>query len=105
MARKQYIFLVPGFLGFAHLGQITYFGHVRRFLGERLAAAEVEPHIHIVRTSPTASLPMRAARVAEVIHATTPRGGAAVHLIGTRAAGSTCACSPHPGSRCRRPST
>lgn len=97
MARKQYIFLVPGFLGFAHVGRLTYFGHVRRFLGERLAAAGLEPHIHIVRTSPTSSLPVRAARVAEVIHATTPRGRAAVHLIGHSSGGLDVRLFTAPG--------
>lgn len=76
MGCKHHIYLVPGFLGFENLGQITYFGHVRRILVEHLSAAGIDPHVHIVKTSPTASLPARAARVAEIIHATAPRGGA-----------------------------
>jgi hypothetical protein len=50
-------------------GRTTYFGHVRRVLTERLIAAGLEPHIHIVKTSPTASPPARTVRVAEVIAA------------------------------------
>lgn len=76
MGPTHHVYLVPGFLGFAHLGKLTYFGHVRRLLTERLTELGLEPRIHIVRTSPTASLPARAVRVAEVIHATAPRGGA-----------------------------
>jgi hypothetical protein len=61
------IYLVPGFLGFANLGRITYFGHVRRILAARFAALEVDARIHVVRTHPTTSLPRRASRVAETI--------------------------------------
>jgi aspartokinase len=28
--RRHHVYLVPGFLGFANLGRITYFGHVKR---------------------------------------------------------------------------
>ena len=97
MERTQHIYLVPGFLGFAHLGRITYFGHVRRVLTERLAAQGLEPHIHIVRTSPTASLPDRAARVAEVMHATAPRGEAPLHLIGHSSGGLDVRLLTAPG--------
>jgi len=82
MERTHHSYLVPGFLGFANLGQITYFGHVARILSEHLTAAGLEPHIHIARTPPTASLPARAARVVELIDATAQRGGAPLHLIG-----------------------
>jgi triacylglycerol lipase len=97
MARKHHIYLVPGFLGFEHLGRLTYFGHVRRILTERLTELGLEPHIHIVRTSPTASLPDRAARVAEVIHATAPRGGAPLHLIGHSSGGLDVRLFTAPG--------
>jgi hypothetical protein len=43
---------------------------VRRLLAARLAALGVDARIHVVRTHPTASLPRRAARVAETIAAT-----------------------------------
>jgi hypothetical protein len=97
MDRTQHIYLVPGFLGFANLGRITYFGHVRRVLTERLAAVGLEPHIHIVRTSPTASLPARATRVAEVMDATAPRGGAPLHLIGHSSGGLDVRLLTAPG--------
>ena len=97
MAPKHHIYLVPGFLGFAHLGRLTYFSHVRRLLTERLAALGLEPRVHIVRTSPTASLPDRAARVAEVIHATASRGGAPLHLIGHSSGGLDVRLLTAPG--------
>ena len=97
MDRTHHVYLVPGFLGFANLGRITYFGHVGRILTERLAALGLEPHIHIVRTPPTASLPTRAARVAEVIDATARRGGAPLHLIGHSSGGLDVRLLTAPG--------
>ncbi len=70
MDRTPHVYLIPGFLGFANLGRIAYFGHVRRILATRLAAAGLDARIHIVHTPPTASLPRRAARVAATIAAT-----------------------------------
>lgn len=97
MDRTHHIYLVPGFLGFANLGRLTYFGHVKRLLTERLAASGLEPRIHIVRTSPTASLPVRAARVAEAIDATARRGGAPIHLIGHSSGGLDVRLLTAPG--------
>jgi triacylglycerol lipase len=97
MGPTHHVYLVPGFLGFAHLGRLTYFGHVRRLLTERLTALGLEPRIHIVRTSPTASLPDRAARVAEVIAATAPRGGAPLHLVGHSSGGLDVRLLAAPG--------
>ena len=78
-------------------GGLTYFGHVGRILSERLAALGFDPHIHIVRTPPTASLPTRAARVAEVIDATARRGGAPLHLIGHSSGGLDVRLLTAPG--------
>jgi hypothetical protein len=97
MDRTHHIYLVPGFLGFANLGRLTYFGHVRRVLTEHLSALGLEPHIHIVRTPPTASLPTRAARVAEAIDATARRGGAPLHLIGHSSGGLDVRLLTAPG--------
>jgi triacylglycerol lipase len=97
MGPRHHVYLVPGFLGFEHLGKLTYFGHVRRLLKERLTALGLEPHIHIVRTSPTASLPDRAARVAEVIDATARHGGAPLHLIGHSSGGLDVRLLSAPG--------
>jgi triacylglycerol lipase len=97
MGTTHHVYLVPGFLGFAHLGRLTYFGHVSRLLTEHLTALGLEPRIHIVRTSPTASLPARAVRVAEVIHATAPRGGAPLHLIGHSSGGLDVRLLTAPG--------
>jgi hypothetical protein len=87
MDRTAHVYLIPGFLGFANLGQLTYFGHVRRMLATQLAAAGVDARIHIVHTSPTASLPRRAARVAETIAATARDDTGPLHLIGHSSGG------------------
>ena len=83
----HHIYLVPGFLGFVNLGRITYFGHVQRVLSERFGALDFDARIHVVRTPPTASLPARAARLAETIAATAPRADATLHLIGHSSGG------------------
>jgi triacylglycerol lipase len=87
MDRPSHVYLLPGFLGFANLGRITYFGHVRRFLATRLAAMGLDARIHIVHTSPTASLPRRAARVAATIAATARDDAGPLHLIGHSSGG------------------
>jgi len=97
MDRTHHIYLVPGFLGFANLGRITYFGHVGRILSERFAARGLAARIHIVRTPPTASLPERAARLAEMIDATARRGGAPLHLIGHSSGGLDVRLLTAPG--------
>jgi hypothetical protein len=97
MDRTHHVYLVPGFLGFANLGQITYFGHVRRILSSRFAALGLEARIHIVRTPLTASLPARAARVAEAVAATARRGGGPLHLIGHSSGGLDVRLLTAPG--------
>jgi triacylglycerol lipase len=86
MDRRPHVYLIPGFLGFANLGRIAYFGHVRRILTTRFAAVGLDARIHIVRTPPTASLPTRAARLAATI-AATARGDGPLHLIGHSSGG------------------
>lgn len=90
--RTHHVYLVPGFLGFVNLGRISYFGHVQRELGERFAALGFRARIHLSRTPPTASLPERAARLAETISRTAPRSDAALHLIGHSSGGLDVRC-------------
>ena len=68
MAGPHHVVLVPGFFGFANLGDFTYFGHVRDLLAEVGPAAGLDGEIRIVFTEPSSSLPRRAALLAESIH-------------------------------------
>jgi hypothetical protein len=86
MPVAHHVHLVPGFFGFANLGQITYFGHVQRFLRARLRELGLDARVHVVRSHPTASLPARAAQLAAALTATAP-GSAAVHLVGHSSGG------------------
>lgn len=98
MAPIHHVYLIPGFFGFANLGQITYFGHVRRALAAELAARGIAARVHVVRTAPTASLPARAARVAEAI-AARGAGNGPVHLVGHSTGGLDARLLVSPGVR------
>lgn len=87
---RQHIYLVPGFFGFANLGELKYFGHVRDFLVEEAAARRLDIGVHVVRTHPTSSLPKRAARLAETIVATAGSRCGPLHLIGHSSGGLDC---------------
>lgn len=76
------VYLVPGFFGFANLGGIAYFGHVRDALGHACATLGLDVTTHVVRTPPTSSLPRRAACLLRAITRTATRPDDAIHLIG-----------------------
>ena len=91
------IYLVPGFFGFANLGKLTYFGHVRPALLERFAERGIAARVHVVKTEPTASLTKRAARLAETVTATAKRGDGPIHLIGHSSGGMDARLFATPG--------
>lgn len=92
------VYLVPGFFGFANLGDLHYFGHVHRFLQERFAAEHVPVRLHEVKTRPTASLEQRAGALAETILATAgPKDR--LHLIGHSSGGVDIRVLLTPGAR------
>ena len=88
--QRHHFYLVPGFFGFANLGELKYFGHVRDFLVAQAAARRVDAAVHVVKTHPTASLPRRAVCIAETIARTAPRGLEPLHLIGHSSGGLDC---------------
>jgi triacylglycerol esterase/lipase EstA (alpha/beta hydrolase family) len=90
MSRRAHVVLVPGFFGFANLGDLAYFGHVHAFLREAYAARGVDAVLHVVRTRPTASLPKRAARVLETLHEEATGDDASIHLVGHSSGGIDC---------------
>lgn len=76
-----HVFLVPGFFGFANVGELKYFAHVRPVLAGELDARGVDHRIHYVRTRPTAGLDRRAQRLLDTIEAEAGPGDP-IHLIG-----------------------
>jgi hypothetical protein len=91
------IYLIPGFFGFANLGRLRYFVHVHDFLAQRCAARGARAEIHVVKTHPTASLALRAARLADAMAASPPARAAAVHLIGHSTGGLDARLLMAPG--------
>jgi triacylglycerol lipase len=77
----HYVFLIPGFFGFANLGTLHYFNGVAESLTADLAARGVRAEVLRADTEPTASLPKRVAKLAEMIAACAPPD-APLHLIG-----------------------
>lgn len=86
---RVHVVLVPGFFGFANLGDLAYFGHVHAHLASAYTARGLEPVLHVVRTQPTASLPKRAALVVEVL-ASEATDDAPIHLVGHSSGGLDC---------------
>lgn len=96
VAGTHHIFLVPGFFGFANFGDFKYFWHVREVLEERFRAAGIDARIHPARTSPTASIRARAARLAENI-AAVDTGDDPIHLVGHSTGGLDARLLVTPG--------
>lgn len=67
MKELHHVYLIPGLLGFAEIGGITYFHHVRELLEDWFEAADAFVVAHAVSTSPTASIRRRAPCVFEEI--------------------------------------
>jgi hypothetical protein len=79
---NRHVFLVPGFFGFANLGDFAYWGPVIRELGRLLDEAGKPARLHCVRSLPTASLRARTRCLLEAIARTRPKPDAVIHLIG-----------------------
>jgi triacylglycerol lipase len=85
MPGRHHVLLVPGFFGFASLGDFAYFGHVKDFLAEVGPEVGLDGEIRVVPTPPTASLRVRAARLVDTI-AELPEGDH-VSLVGHSSGG------------------
>ncbi len=97
MAPAHHVVLVPGFFGFANLGDFTYFGHVRDLLVELGPAFGIEGEVLVVRTEPTASLPRRAALLCEAVSDLLDRAPGAVSLVGHSSGGLDARLLVTPG--------
>jgi len=87
---RPHVVLIPGFFGFANLGDFAYFKHVIDAMERALADRGLDGAVHVVATYPTASLSRRAARVAETLSAIVdaePGAASSFHLIGHSSGG------------------
>jgi len=82
VAEPHHVVLVPGFFGFANLGDFAYFGHVRDLLAEVGPAVGLDGEIRVVLTEPSSALPRRAALLAEAIHRLLDQRGGVVSIVG-----------------------
>ncbi|OFX20264.1 MAG: hypothetical protein A2V77_16835 [Anaeromyxobacter sp. RBG_16_69_14] len=87
MNRPHHVLLVPGFFGFANLGDFAYFAHVQDLLGEIGPGLGLDGQVRVVLTEPTASLPRRAALLAESISALLDEAEGEVSIIGHSSGG------------------
>jgi hypothetical protein len=83
----HHVVLVPGFFGFATLGEFAYFAHVKDFLGEALPEVGVHGEVHVVHTIPTASVDRRAALLAETVAKLLEAEPGEVSLVGHSSGG------------------
>jgi hypothetical protein len=85
--RRHHVLLVPGFFGFANLGDFAYFTHVQDMLAEIGPGLGLEGEIRVVITEPTASLPRRAALLAESLSALLDESPGEVSIVGHSSGG------------------
>ena len=99
MATKHHIYLVPGFFGFANLGELLYFGHVRDFFVAELAQRGVEVEVVQVLSHPTGSIRTRAGDLLRAIEASTAKDDdGPIHLIGHSTGGLDARLFVSPGA-------
>jgi triacylglycerol lipase len=96
VARVHHVVLVPGFFGFANLGDFTYFGHVRDLILELGPPLGVTGEVVVASTEPTASLTRRAALLCEAVTRLLDRAPGRVSLIGHSSGGldARLLCTP-----------
>jgi len=97
MARTHHIYLVPGCFGFANLGEVVYFHHVRDVLHATLRDRGIDVAIWPVESSPTASISRRAAILLDTI-ATTAGPGDPIHLVAHSSGGLDARLLLSPGA-------
>ena len=76
------VFLIPGFFGFAALGEFRYFHHVKEALDESFRRVGVEVEVHRVDTLPTATIARRAQRLMDIIREVASDDDGPLHLVG-----------------------
>lgn len=87
MVREAQVVLIPGFFGFSQLAGIPYFDRAAPVLRAALAEQGIGATIRELEPPPAASLPERAARIAEVL-AEFPKE-TELHLVGHSSGSAT----------------
>lgn len=82
MSPKLRVYLLPGFFGFANLGEIVYFGHVITWLTQEFKRRGVDAEIFHVLSHPTASIRVRARDLLAELVKTAGDDDGPIHLIG-----------------------
>ena len=78
---KHRVYLIPGFFGFANLGELVYFGPVKTFLEAEIRRRGLDADIITVPSHPTASVRTRALDLLDTLEATAGESGP-LHFIG-----------------------
>ncbi len=100
---RHHILLVPGFFGFANLGDFTYFGHVRNYLAEKGPSLGIDGEVRVARTEPTASLTRRAALLCEALSDLLDESPGKVSLVGHSSGGLDARLLVTPGAELPTP--
>jgi triacylglycerol lipase len=98
VGRPHHILLVPGFFGFANLGDFTYFGHVRNYIAEKGPELGIDGEVRVARTEPTASLARRAALLCEAVSTLLDESPGHVSLVGHSSGGLDARLMVTPGA-------
>lgn len=83
----HHVYLIPGFFGFANLGDLKYFSHATDVLAHALEQAGLQAEVHAVKTWPTSNVKKRTTRLVEQIAERDPDGLAQIHLVGHSSGG------------------
>ena len=98
MPGPHHLLLVPGFFGFAGHGDLAYFAHVQEFLAGVGPALGLDGTVRVVETEPTASLPRRAALLAEAACALCDEAGGEISIVGHSSGGLDARLLLTPGA-------
>lgn len=94
----HHVFLVPGFFGFANLGDFYYFGHLVTEIEHGFRDRGVPVRVVRVPTHPTASLRHRTLRLHQAVVDAAPDPEAPIHLVGHSAGGLDARLFASPGT-------
>lgn len=97
MAETHHVFLIPGFFGFANIGELLYFAHVKKYLPQAFEAVGLQAKIYSVQTYPTSSIRRRAERLLEIIQENAKGDESPIHLIGHSSGGLDARLLVTPG--------